>query len=281
MLVHTSTLDTFYIHDGTDRAEATVRPLQLATHLAELAVVADSPHIIYQAAHWQSPEHYSLLQQRAIARLLQDAVEHLRDSHGVILEELLLTPGNALEELQGASGRWELWCAALQEQVKSWVIVDGAACEPTELLQLLSVDLFRDVRLIMRWPTSLLMDQQDAPCWGWERNTALGGLQPDQDGSWQDSSLGVVLPALQASEESYEDIVRLLQLCGRHKIRLRLIPEEVLHCSWQGLGALACGIQQSAEGVRKLAGFVATGGSVLSLQEACCYAEGGEFPDWE
>lgn len=274
-------LAQFYSHDGDHWHTLDLQTLPIAPYLAELEICAPSSPTLYQLQHTLHAEHYSLMQQRAIARLLSDAIPTLQGSHGVILEELVLTPGHALEELHSAAGRWEQWYGVLQEQVTCWVLVDGAACDPIEVLQLLSADIFRDVRLILRWPTELCLEQQEVPCWGWERNSAQGGLQAASEERWSSSGLGVVLPCGQAPAESYIDIVRLLELCSRHKIVVRLIPEEVLHCSWQELGALAGGTHQSTEGLRKLAGFVATGGAMLTVQEACCYAEGGEFPEWE
>lgn len=82
-----------------------------------------------------------------------------------------------------------------------------------------------------------------------------------------DATFGVCLPSPEHLEQhAYAGLDQALKLLIYHCQRVRIIPESMLTAEWDGLDYMIyCPEGISKEGLRKLRGFAAAGGTILSL----------------
>lgn len=96
-------------------------------------------------------------------------------------------------------------------------------------------------------------------------------------------SIGICLPPMDMYRPSqYAQLQDAMQKMMEGKIKFRLIPEESLITQWDGLDYLvvaACGL--SSQGMRKLQGFCAAGGTVVVLGSSLGLVNEISFLEWQ
>lgn len=93
----------------------------------------------------------------------------------------------------------------------------------------------------------------------------LRGIETEQE----QSSFALCLPQdTQITPETLEQIDQLLSKVERENLSISIAPEELLHQVWQGIDVLLVDEEWlSLQGKRRVCGFEATGGEVLSPDE--------------
>lgn len=106
----------------------------------------------------------------------------------------------------------------------------------------------------------------------------LIGLQRVQESS----SIGICLPLIAACHSHVDHLFQnaLLQL-EKRQLSFRIISESELTSQWEGLDYLVVAAESvSVQGLRKLRGFCAAGGSVLTLDKPLGLPLELQFHDW-
>lgn len=154
--------------------------------------------------------------------------------------------------------------SCLPDEIQPFCLFDASALTSAEALQLFSKERFAHLHLGLhgaKIPMSPL---------SWEKGEAFGGwigsgLKPSFDK--RDYSYAVVLPVDElCSQESLVTLDRLFLELKEKQISFRVIPEFYLTEEWEGIDFLFT-LYPSVLGKRKLQGFCAAGGEVISIGE--------------
>lgn len=109
-----------------------------------------------------------------------------------------------------------------------------------------------------------------------------GGPLPLQERTDKKTKLGICLPeATTLRDFSTHKLNLCLELLIKHNISFRVIAEELLTTEWDGLDAIIVNSAAvSPWGLRKLQGFCAAGGNVISIGSPLGVAEEISFENW-
>ena len=136
---------------------------------------------------------------------------------------------------------------------------------PSQQLQLLHPQCFERFQLVVKGQTLPF------PVLGWEHPTSKGycGHHPAILPLEEHATLGICLPDMEkVAEEVYRDLENAIFKIEEASLSFKMIPEDLLTAQWDGLDYLIYHPETlSIQGKRKLQGFCAAGGTVISLGE--------------
>ncbi|MEC7840402.1 MAG: hypothetical protein VX777_10225 [Chlamydiota bacterium] len=134
------------------------------------------------------------------------------------------------------------------------------------------------------------------------RFVVKGGKLPSQDISWdktnapfgilgegsvespreEKASLALCLPEISMSSISYKGLEEVLMFLIDNNVFFRVVPEANITVEWDGLDYLIVSPKAlSPYGIRKLQGFCAAGGTVISLGEPLGLMQEKSFAEWK
>jgi hypothetical protein len=157
--------------------------------------------------------------------------------------------------------------AFLPEAILPFALIDVMSVQsPGRVAQLFSKERFEHIQIALRGATCPF----SGICWD-EGQNAQGylGKNPRVTEAALATSLGLYLP-----KDGYIDALftheldRLIFKLKQRQTSFRIIPEEKLTEQWDGIDRLIVSSQSiSPQGKRKLLGFIAAGGSVITFEE--------------
>jgi hypothetical protein len=169
-----------------------------------------------------------------------------------------------------------LLAARLPDPLSLYLFLDGSSLQSTSLADemcYLNPERFERFKLVLkghRLPHAAL---------GWENPTSQGyyGCKEMELPSFEMPAIGFCIPPLQCIDSShFQGMEEALAALRGQEIPFKLIAESQLTAGWDGLDHLIYSpLGLSPGGKRKLQGFCAAGGRVISASDM------GNFPDFE
>lgn len=155
----------------------------------------------------------------------------------------------------------DLLTTRLQEEIPAFVLLDGTCiASKWELITLLSRERFEHLHLIVKG------DAAGIGQIGWDLPLSSGfiGSSCEQMPSKEEITVGIYLPSFSGNISSNLDSV--LAELAECRTLYKVYPETFLHIEWDGLEYLIVSSETVSEmGLRKLQGFCAAGGTVVTV----------------
>ena len=151
----------------------------------------------------------------------------------------------------------------LPDSLKSLVMLDGTAIgDPLQRAQLTINERYSNVHVAVK--------DKGHGCWffAWEKSLETASIGKfSVEPSPVSASIGVCLPSITCRKPSdYQGLKNALQQLEIHNLPFRVVAENLLTTEWDGLDYLIVAPQSlSPQGLRKLRGFCAAGGTIASL----------------
>ncbi len=153
--------------------------------------------------------------------------------------------------------------------------------EPAELAHLISKDRFERLNIAIKQEIVL----SDCIAWGCDHPLAFGYIGEDPRAltiPTLNLNIGVCLPPYHSmSLDHLRHLNEALKKLKLHKISFKLISEEYLTSEWEGLDfIIVLSNGMSNQGKRKLQGFCAAGGTIVTIGDLLYLNEETSFEEW-
>lgn len=197
---------------------------------------------------------------------------HLTEEQTHLLK-ILYHQSLAVDYLRLLAGR-------LMEDISIFLMLDCSAySEVTQQLSLLNPERFEGFKLILKGATL------DCSSWGWGQNGAkMGylGFERTAGMTQEHPTTAICVPLIEKVDPFFwKDLESAVKTITDKNISFRLISEAHLITSWEGVDHLIyCPKALSSQGRRKLRGFCAAGGTVVTVGERGGFSEELPIDDW-
>jgi hypothetical protein len=177
----------------------------------------------------------------------------------------------------------QLLFSRIPDSIACFLLLDASDVQsPFLFLQLTAKDRYDRFILAIKnapIPIDTLVWQSGADLGGYI-GTDLSTFTPLQERA--DVMVGIVLPLCNTVRpQAFDGLEQALTFLIKKQIPFRIISEEHLTICWEGIDELIlCSKGISKIGVRKLCGFLATGGMIIYTDKSLGYDQDTSFIDW-